>query len=121
MVNEQFAYDWYVYPDEQVRISEYAYGLEGGVTWFLNGKPMSLAEIQEIAQKTKQKIKIRVESKVNPSIWCESYIIPAGCAYRLNHFICQLMDRIGVWWENQKEKRPHHLLRKIKNEDDYRI
>lgn len=121
LVNEQFAYDWYVYPDEQVRISEYAYGVEGGFTWFLNGKPMSLAEIQEIAQKTKQKIKIRVESKVNPSIWCESYIIPAGCAYRLNHFISQLMDRVGVWWENQKEKRPHHLLRKIKNEDDYRI
>lgn len=113
-MNEQFAYDWYVYPDEQVRISEYAYGLEGGVTWFLNGKPMSLAEIQEIAQKTKQKIKIRVESKVNPSIWCESYIIPAGCAYRLNHFICQLMDRIGVWWENQKEKKTTSSAQKDK-------
>lgn len=120
-MNEQFAYDWYVYPGEQVRISAYAYGVEGELAWSLNGKSTSLAEIQETVQKAKQKIKIRVESKADSSIWCESYIIPAGYTYRLNHSIRQSIDRIGVWWENQKEKRPHHLLRKIKNEDEYRI
>lgn len=121
LVNEQFAYDWYVYPGEQVRISAYAYGVEGELAWSLNGKSTSLAEIQEKVQKAKQKIKIRVESKVDSSIWCESFIIPAGYTYRLNHSIRQSIDRVGVWWENQKEKRPHHLLRKIKNEDEYRI
>lgn len=45
----------------------------------------------------------------------------AACSSDINHSIRQLIDRAGVWWENQKEKRPHHLLRKIKNEDDYCI
>lgn len=121
LVNDQFAYDWHVYPGEQVQISAYAYGIEDELNWFLNEKPMPLIEINKIVQNAEQKMEIRVESSKNPAIWCKADIIPAGYSYRMENAISQLIDRTGVWWEKQREKRPHHLLRRVKNEDEYRI
>ena len=30
------------------------------------------------------------------------------------------LDKLGVWWEHQMEKTPHHKLKKVKTEEEYR-
>lgn len=118
-IDGHFAYDWYIYPGESPKISAYTYGITGELKWILNGKPVSLKEINEAVKQLKEKLEIRVESQDNPAIWCESTVCLADLKYRVRHKISQSLDRMQVWWKIQWQKRPHHQLKKIKTEEDY--
>lgn len=117
--DDHFAYDWYIYPGEEPQISDYTYGISGELQWFLNGVPATISEVNEKVRHLKGKIVVRVEAQDYPEICCESTFYLADWKYRIYHKTLQSMDRMGVWWKIQEQKRPHHQLKKIKTEKDY--
>ena len=50
----------------------------------------------------------------NPGIFSEIEVKPAEVTDRLRHLFNTGKDQLAVWWENQREKYPHHQLRKLK-------
>lgn len=63
---------------------------------------------------------VRVEVKDKPEIWCETVIEPADIIYRMTSSMKKIIDQLGVWWEHQMEKTPHHKLKKIQTLSEYR-
>lgn len=118
-VDGHFAYDWHIYPGEKPDITAYNYGISGELNWFLDGRPLTIEEINEKIKELRRKVVVRVVSKENPGIWCESTFAPAGRHYRMHCQFSQSIDQMRVWFEEQMEKWPHHQLKKIKTEKDY--
>lgn len=110
-----FAYDWYVYPGESPHIDVYQHGITGEAEWTLNGKRCTREEIENEVRKVHEPLVVRASLKDNSDIFSEIIVKPAGVSYRLVHLFETRQDKLAVWWENQKEKYPHHQLRKIKN------
>lgn len=117
--DDQFAYDWYIYPGEKPKISAYTYGISGELNWFMNGTSVTLLEINEKIKHLKKRIVVRVESRNHPEICCESAFYPADLKYRACHKVSQFLDQMELWWEIQKQKPLHHQLKKIKTEAEY--
>lgn len=109
-----FAYDWYIYKGEHPEISAYTYGMNSPLNWYLNGQLISLDKINNRIGTINEKISIRVEVQDNSQIWCEATFSNAGIKHRIMQVTYQMLDRLGIWWEKQMEKRPHHKLKKLK-------
>ncbi|MGN0954789.1 PIG-L family deacetylase [Dialister sp.] len=114
-VDGNFAYDWYVYPDESPVISAYTYGIYSEVNWFIDGQCTTLNEINKYVKQTKRKLRIRAEVKDNPNLWSEAEIIPASSSYQIRKKIGKSLDKTYVYLEKQFQKVPHHKLRSLKN------
>lgn len=119
-VDGHFAYDWYVYPGEAPVISCYSAEKIGELRWLLDGQEISLQELNSRIKNIKQKSVVRVELKDNPEVWCEAFIAPADIIYRMTSSMKKIIDQLGVWWEHQMEKTPHHKLKKIQTLSEYR-
>lgn len=116
-VNDQFAYDWTVYSGERPKIGIYSPNAEVSVRWSMNGQPVSEEDLKKKLQHLQKKAVIRVEGMEDPSLWCEAIVRPAGSLGGIAHRLAEMQDCLSIWWEKQSEKRPHHKLRKIKEED----
>ncbi|WP_297022686.1 PIG-L family deacetylase [uncultured Dialister sp.] len=119
-VDDNFAYNWYVYPGEEPIVSCYSCGISGDFQWYINGEPSALDRINKMILSLKGTIVLRVESKENPEIWDEITVSPATAGYRMKIGMVKNLDKLGVWWEHQMEKTPHHKLKKVKTEEEYR-
>ena len=117
----QFAYDWTVYPGEKPKIGVYSPSASVPVRWSVNGQPISEENLNRKLQHLQKKAVIRVEGMEDPLLWCETIVQPAGSIGGIVHRLAEMQDRFSIWWEKQSEKRPHHKLRKIKKEEDYRV
>lgn len=118
-VNDNFAYDWAVYPGEKTEISAYTYGIQGPVRWTIDGQSATLEFVNEQIRHLDRKRVVRVEAENNSDLWSEAVFAPADRRYRAQHQIWMMMDKAGVWWSKQMDKRPHHQLKKIKSEKEY--
>lgn len=120
-MDDQFAYDWTIYPGEKPKIGVYSPDTGISTRWSVNGQPVSEEELNKKLQHLQKKAVIRVEDSENPSSWCEVTVRPAGLLDSIDHRLTVMQDRFSIWWEKQSEKRPHHRLRKMKKEEDYRV
>lgn len=109
-----FAYDWYAYPGENPHIGVYRHGISGEIEWTLNGKTCTHEEVEKKIRKTANPFVIRASMAGNPGVFSEIEVKPAEVTYRLRHLFNTRKDQLAVWWENQREKYPHHQLRKLK-------
>lgn len=113
-VNGNFAYDWYVYPNEEAIVSAYTYGIDGDLNWFIDGQSATLEEINSRIKGLKTKVKIRTEMKENPNVWAEMVISPAKNLEQLWLRATIVSDKTYVWLKKQLQKIPHHKLRRLK-------
>lgn len=120
-MDDQFAYDWTIYPGEKPKIGVYSPDTGISTRWSVNGQPVSEEELNKKLQQLQKKAVIRVEDSENPSSWCTVTVWPAGFLDGIDHRLAVMQDQFSIWWEKQSEKRPHHKLRKIKKEEDYRV
>lgn len=111
-VNDNFAYEWMVETGKELQID--AYNPSGKkLRWFMEGKPTALAEIHSYCRMLVQPVQIRVEWENQPDVWDEAIFFPDSMVMQVRKKMVLLKSRIISWWENQKEKRPHHVLRKF--------
>lgn len=111
--DDDFAYEWIVESGKPIEIN--AYNPSGkDLQWFLDGRPAELKEINEICRELQQPVHVRVEWKEQPDIWDEAAFLPDSAMRWINRKTLLLKSRMVSWWENQKEKRPHHALKKFK-------
>ena len=114
-VDDNLAYEWFIYPGESPTISAYTHDVHGELLWFMDGQSISLDEINKKIGKLSSISKIRVESRDNPSIWSEIVISPASGFYQTKKTASVLFDKAYVWYKKQTQKIPHHQLRKQRN------
>lgn len=114
MADGNFAYDWVVYPGEKPRISAYYPAGTEAFNWFIDGKAATLEEINKKVADLRESITVRVEPADCPAIWNEAKFIPADSLYRFKIELAQKWNRFCIWKEKQKEKWPHHQLRKLR-------
>jgi LmbE family N-acetylglucosaminyl deacetylase len=114
IMDGNFAYDWHAYPGENPHIGVYRHGISGEIEWTLNGKNCTHEEVEKKIRKTASPFMIRASIVGNPGIFSEIEVKPAEVTYRLRHLFNTRKDQLAVWWENQREKYPHHQLRKLK-------
>lgn len=62
----------------------------------------------------RESITVRVEPADCPAIWNEAKFIPADSLYRFKIGLAQKWNHFCIWKEKQKEKWPHHQLRKLR-------
>ena len=113
-VNGNFAYDWYVYPNEEAIVSAYTYGIDGDLNWFIDGQSATLEKINSRIKRLKTKVKIRTEMKENPNVWSEIVISPAKNLKQLWFRATMVSDKTYVMVKKQLQKIPHHKLRRLK-------
>ena len=118
-VDGHFAYDWYVYPGEVPVISCYSAEKIGELRWLLDGQEISLQELNSQIKNIQQSSIVRAELRDNPEVWCETVIAPADITYRIVSSVKKGIDQLGVWWEHQMEKTPHHKLKSVRTFADY--
>lgn len=105
-----FAYRWMTGPGHIPEISAY-HPAEAQLRWFVNGEMMTLEEINERLRTVQASAHVRVEEEAHPEIWDESVFLPASQLLRWRKNCRLLRSRLVSWWENQREKRPHHRLK----------
>lgn len=111
--DDDFAYEWIVESGKTIEIN--AYNPSGkDLQWFLDDRPVELRKINEICRNLQQPVHIRVEWKEQPDIQDEAVFLPDSAMRRIDRTFLLLKSRMISWWENQKEKRPHHALKKFK-------
>lgn len=113
-VNGEFAYEWLMKRGQDFSLA--AYNPSGkSLRWYANGKPVTLAELNELGKSLTEPLRVRVEWITQPEIWDEALLLPDTLLRRLRKKRMLLRSRLISWWENQKEKRPHHKLKKFQN------
>lgn len=111
---DDFAYEWIVESGKPTEIN--AYNPSGkNLQWFLNNQPAGLEEINEICRNLQKPVHVCVEWKEQPDIRDEAVFLPDSAIRRIEWKLLLFKSRIISWWENQKEKRPHHKLRNFRN------
>lgn len=111
--DDDFAYEWIMKSGNPIEVN--AYNPSGkDLQWFLDGQPAELKKINEICQKLQQPVHVCVEWKEQPDIRDETIFLPGSVMRQINQKILLLKSRMFSWWKNQKEKRPHHALKKFK-------
>lgn len=119
-VDDQIAYHWHVWPGEKPIVSAYTWGIEESLQWYVDGEKCSLEEVNKRAQNLTGKLVLRVEVKKNPRIYNEAILFPADAEYRHSFLKKQKQDRLKIWWKYQMQKWPHHKLKKMKREEEYK-
>lgn len=119
-VDDQLAFHWYVWPGEAPIISAYTWGIASPLQWYVDGEKCSLEELNQIVQNLDSTVLVRVEMKGNSRIFDEAEISLADADYRRILLKKQKQDLLKIWWKYQKQKWPHHKLKTMKNEADYR-
>lgn len=110
---DDFAYEWIMESGNPIEIN--AYNPSGkDLQWFLNDRPAELREINKICRNLQWPVRICVEWKEQPDTRDEAVFLPDSAMRRVNRKILLLKSRMISWWENQREKRPHHALKKFK-------
>lgn len=106
------ANQWAVWPGEKPLISAYVYGTGQSIRWYIDGIPSSLKEINEKVGHLRSEIVIRAESAEDDTLYSEVRVFPANLSYRIAHWVSVCKGRWQLWIEEQREKRPHHKLKK---------
>ena len=119
-VDDQIAYHWHVWPEEKPIISAYTWGIGEALQWYADGEKCSLEEVNKRAQNLTGKLVLRAEIKENPLIYSEAVLSPADTEYRHAFLTNQRKDRLKIWWKYQRQKWPHHKLKKMKREEEYK-
>lgn len=113
--DDDFAYEWVVESGKPTEIN--AYNPSGkDLQWFLDDRPAELREINEICRNLQKPIHVCVEWKEQPDIRDEAVFLPNSAIRCVNRKLLLFRSRMVSWWENQKEKRPHHALKEFKQE-----
>lgn len=112
-VDGHFAYQWLVSKKRPLCIDAYNPS-ERSLLWSVNGKITKKEYIQNICQKSSGAITVRVEAVDDPDLWDEVIFLPASLRRIAEKELLLWKSRMISWWENQKEKRPHHQLKQYK-------
>lgn len=110
--NDDFAYEWIMESGNPIEIN--AYNPSGkDLQWFLNDRPAELREINKICRNLQWPVRICVEWKEQPDIRDEAVFLPDSAMRRIERKLLLFKSRMISWWENQREKRPHHALKNL--------
>lgn len=80
----------------------------------MNDRPAELREINKICRDLQQPVHVRVEWKEQPDVRDEAVFLPDSAMRRIERKLLLFKSRMISWRENQREKRPHHALKKFK-------
>ena len=112
-VNGEFAYEWLFSKKEPFYVD--AYNPSGRTLhWWADGQAVVPEQLASICQQSHRPILVRVEAEGCPDLWDEALLIPLTAQRAIARNMLLMKSRIASWWENQKEKRPHHQLKKYK-------
>lgn len=113
-VNGEFAYEW-IWEKRQDAAVE-AYNPSGEpLRWYADGRQVTLPELNELCRSLTAPVRVRVEWAAQPAVWDEALLWPDTPLRRFAKERVLLKSRLISWWENQREKRPHHKLKKFQN------
>lgn len=111
--DDEFAYEWLLESGKMTEIS--AYNPSGKeLQWFMDARAVTLQEINEACGELNKPVHVRAERKDRPDICDEAVFLPGSISCRIGKKFLLNKSRMISWWENQKEKRPHHALKKEK-------
>lgn len=121
-VDDQLAYDWTLWPGETPSVSAYTWGVTDPLIWYCDGKTSNLFEINHKVKELEPSriLKIRVEVKGHPEIYDEVMLKAGTSEDRKKWEKQQKNDKRTMWWTYQKQKWPHHKLKGMKKEEEYK-
>lgn len=109
-----FAGEWIVSRKMPPQIGVYNPS-RGNVVWYMNGKRTELSCIQAECQVLSRPMIVKAILETCPDVWDEIVFLPETAGGQIARAAMRLKSRMYSWWENQREKRPHHQLRKFRN------
>lgn len=113
LADGNFMYDWTVPAGTSgPEISAYAFGVTGGIRWYWDGEPCTLAEIRaRCAAGVRAPHTLRAEAD---GLASEARLLPVTAWQQMHRRWAVRRDRFRVWWEKQRIKPAHHRLRQLK-------
>jgi hypothetical protein len=119
MVDDNFAYDWTIYPNENPSIGLYTYGYDTdrpSIKWKLNESFSTLTAINEAIKSCDSIIQIQAFDENDESVKDEITLRPGSRIEALCLKYRQFWDKVEVQLDNLKIKRKHHKLKQLKKQ-----
>lgn len=119
MVDDNFAYDWTIYPNENPSIGLYTYGYDTdrpSIKWKLNESFSTLTAINEAIKSCDSIIQIQAFDENDESVKDEITLRPGSRIEALCLKYRQFWDKVEVQLDNLRIKRKHHKLKQLKKQ-----
>ena len=111
LVNDNFAYTWYVKRGETAEVNLYSTGPQKDIRWYWNGNPCPLDAIRQNVRTVRSGV-IRAELADDPSIYDEVQVKPWNQWEAIKYQWRRLKNWAALKYEKKRERTAYHRAKK---------